>query len=1346
MRWSDEPSAVAIAPSDGVRVVACPHPFSSDRIERVCPPGSSLAELLRSVEVDPALVHARVYLDDRLIPEAYWERLRPPAGHLIVVRVVPTGSETGKNILRIVALIGVAIAAAFVPPVLGFAAGTIGFAAVAGAIGVLGALAVNALIPPPGRQLADLSGTRVEESPALSITGTRNSINLYGPVPQVLGKHLLYPPMAALPFTEVQGNDQYLRLLFCCGYGPLLMSQFKIGETPLEQFTGVEMEVRFGYPNDPPLTLFIDSAHEESLSILLTQAAGFQSRVSHPKATELSVDVTFPNGLVRFDTAGNPQHHLVEIQVEYRAAGTTEWIGVNSSPPTRAQGTTALGGNRDLSFVAVNPGFNGNNILIGIDTGLDPGFPRTAVVFSNGFVTAIGVPVADVDSALDVMARVMAAASHLVTVTLAPGSDGTGLFQGIESFQLQLQGGTDSIESLEIMDNRVGQVRRSLRWHVAEGTYDVRVARITADSTDNLIRDQVYWTTLRTISHTIPITKPGFAMVAMRIKATDQLNGTIDQFNLVAESIVPDWDGAQGRWIARATSRPASLYRHVLLGPANPRPVTLARLDEPSLTEWHAANVVAKQEFNAVIDYQTTTFELLQKIAAAGRATFAMPNGRYGVVRDVPDQIPVQVFSPRNSWGFRGHKIYVDYPHALKIRFIDRNQNWKQTERVVYDDGYSEANATRFEDMEFIGVTDPEQVWRDGRYFLAVGKLRPETYELSADAEGLVCTRGSLVQVVHDVPLWGVGAARVAHTTLDGLNRAVSVTIDDPVTLLADRAYTVRYRRNDGQQIVQEIQTVAGEQATLTFTVPIAESLVPQVGDLLTVGETIQESVPLLVKAIEFGPDLSAKLTLVDYAPGVHLAELGPIPPHDPHITDPGGIGFTVPDPIIDWVRSDESVLFRDADGSLQSRIVISLHFTSGYRIFPRHINVQYRPSLSNGAWHQISVPVSGFATDVPVSPVQDGETYDLMVRAVSHDDEASRWVTILGHTVTGKSSRPPDVTQILWEGNGTLHWSYPEAPLDLAGFLLRRHHGERTTWEDAQPLHAGLITETTFTDLRDSGLVTYLLKAVDTSGNESAHPGIVVANLGDMIVENVLVTTDKKAAGFPGTITNGTIIGGNLVAVSMATMWSADPTRLMWRSPSDLFWTQRYAPMAYTTSFVPDADKVPCALLLDLTVNAPAWTLEYRVSGAELFYSGTPSTLMWSGVASTPMWSQVSQDWLPWPGRIAHATQQVYEFRVTTQSGPVQGSITKYQIVLDVPDVLERMDNVAISAGGTRLTLTRTYRAISNVSLTVQEDGGSAITAKAIDKNPTTGPLVKCFDAAGVAVAGTVDATVQGY
>jgi len=80
------------------------------------------------------------------------------------------------------------------------------------------------------------------------------------------------------------------------------------------------------------------------------------------------------------------------------------------------------------------------------------------------------------------------------------------------------------------------------------------------------------------------------------------------------------------------------------------------------------------------------------------------------------------------------------------------------------------------------------------------------------------------------------------------------------------------------------------------------------------------------------------------------------------------------------------------------------------------------------------------------------------------------------------------------------------------------------------------------------------------------------------------------------------------------------------------------------------------------------------------------------------------------------------------------------------MPPQFEELDNITISAAGTRLPIASTWQSIERILLTVQSSGTGAISAAFIDKNPTSGPLVRCFDAAGASVGGIVDAQLKGY
>jgi hypothetical protein len=104
-------------------------------------------------------------------------------------------------------------------------------------------------------------------------------------------------------------------------------------------------------------------------------------------------------------------------------------------------------------------------------------------------------------------------------------------------------------------------------------------AKLYGDANDDKIKDTVVWTALRSIKRADPISFPKpLALVALRIKASDQLSGIINTFNCICTSLVKAWNGAS--WDDDAVSQiPSDLFRHALQGPANARPAPDSAID-----------------------------------------------------------------------------------------------------------------------------------------------------------------------------------------------------------------------------------------------------------------------------------------------------------------------------------------------------------------------------------------------------------------------------------------------------------------------------------------------------------------------------------------------------------------------------------------------------------------------------------------------------------------------------------------------------------------------------------------------------------------------------------------------
>lgn len=894
-------------------------------------------------------------------------------------------------------------------------------------------------------------------------------------------------------------------------------------------------------------------------------------------------------------------------------------------------------------------------------------------------------------------------------------------------------------------------VRRSVRFRVPRGQYSVGVARVTVDDQSDNVGDNQsttfetsYLSTIRSIQYQAPLNRDGLALIAVRAQASDQLNGIIDTLNCTAQRLLPIWNGST--WSApTATRNPAWAFCDVLRGPGNARPLDDSRLDLPTILAWAQACDSLGVTFDAVIAERRSVWEMLQDIAATGYASPTVRDGKFSVVYDGPRTVPVQHFSPRNSRNFQVTRLFGDLPHVLLVRFPNQATLHQIDEIRVYDDGYTAATATREEVLDLPYTTSATQAYRAARRYLAAARLRPRIVSIETDLEFLICERGDLVRVTHDTALIGLGAARVKSLALDGGGNLTGVTLDQ-AQIVGSASYALRFRTATGATIYAPVTAAAGEQVVFTLTTPIASGdPMPAVGDHALFGEAGRESAEFLVRSIEPRADLTATLTLVDYAPAIFNAANGPIPDYNPQITlRPTLQRRQPPKPVILSVDSDEDALIAQADGTLLARILIAFEVRQTVDTLPAaRVAVRWREADSAADPHYMYQPAA--AGQVSIMPVEEGRTYQVEIRSESEYGLTSEWATVT-HTVIGKTTPPPAV-ESLYRQRDAITWDYPSPPRDLAGFRLRAHYGTATDWASARALHPGLVPGPPFSIADLDGTQTILICAVDTSGNESSPPARLVLNLGDPIVSNVLLTQDEHPS-WTGAIDGGTVSGGLLEADSTAGFWAPD-TAVFWpASGAAVFWpTDTFEALTYVARYTPIADHLGAVVKLGLDV-AGTYAVDYRIAASPDFWPASGAATFW-GVDGDLFWAaETIQAWQPWPGVIGPiaSTAQEFDIRVTVAGGLTQGVLTELSIIVDVPDVIEYFEDVAISAGGTRLPITKTYRAITSVQVTVQDDGGTAASALIVDKNAASGPLIKTINTSRVGVSGTIDAVVQGY
>lgn len=1252
-------------------LITRPHPLLSRVVSATMPHGLTVHEMAREGGILGPYV---AFVNGILITDEGCRSLRPSELSHVVIRSVLRGGGggggEGKSTLAIVLSIVVAFASAFVGGAVIGALGAAGWGSAAAsaagalagaAVGLVGNLLISALIPPPS-----LGNTGQRADPATQfISGSRNSMNPYGTLPQVLGRFRMYGPYLARPYTEIVGNDQYLRAVVTFGHGPLAIEDIKIGETPITSFDDVEYEWREGRIGDAPLTLFPESVREESLTVDLGQL---------DKDTQWDFLVTANSGKEQ------------TIQED----GT---LTANSGTPysTANVGDTIFlwGDNWHKSNIGA---FRVTAVNSGDEIVLDPppeGFKKQTVGGISGRARRATGQVVLIQNNTDNWQERRTAQEVdeiSVDVTWPEGLyevSSSGRKKWVSAVEVEYRKVGDAnwtyVTTFNLRENYTSAIRRSTRWQVAEtAQYDVRLRNVMHEKPTTKYRDRTIWTTLRSILTTDEVATIPVSKLAVRIKATDQLNGIIDSLNAVVQTKMSDWDSGTSSWGESASSNPASVYRYILQGDANARPLDDARIDLESLQTWHEYCDAQGFEYNRVFDSSMTVFEVLQEVCAAGKAAFMMRDGQYSIVRDVVQPVPVQMFTPRNSSGYRISKVFRSQPHALKVQFINPAKDWEQDEHFVYDDGYDSTNATEFERLVLTGVTNTDQAWKLGRYWLAVGRLRPEEHTINVDWEHLVCTRGDKILLTHDVPSIGASFGRIKSLTLSGSD-IVGVTLDANVTMEEGTSYRIRVRESSGDIQSIDLTTVAGTTDELTFTGTVTGI---DIDDLVVFGEATYETAEMIVKSILPRDDMSATLVMVAAAEAVHEAHEGAIPPYDSGIRDSGDGEALIPPTILE-VNSD----IIEGELSLSLRVVMgSLPQQTDGDFVAQVYESQWKPSDSFAWVDGPSVLVSNPTIVILHDDLAQGDQYDVRVRIRGYDGRATPWRTVSGYTLEGDSTSP-SVPENLRVDNDYLTWDYPDPPNDLAGFLVRFDPNAGTSWDDAFALHNDPVTSFHF-DLSAhlAGTRSFFVKAVDIYGNESTTAAYVEYTEPDDEEVFSVVCEDHVADSFAnGTISGGTVVSDELVADSdiidpdEVEFWGSDSGKAFWSSDgTKSFWSvgTAYTELQYTTTFSPSFSNSSSV---------------YRIDTTELALVGTNARLEYRYLGGS--------SWYKWPGRLSgiQSGTQI-EFRITIDGGTVQGKITALKFCVTSELIEETLTNVTIAAGGTRLPITKTYSVIQQV------------------------------------------------
>lgn len=1024
-------------------------------------PGETLGAYLERVGVRIADAPMHVWQNGRPVPPQLWKRLIPRTGDQIVIRAKMEGGGGGNKVLRTVAMIAVVVASIFAPYLAPAGWGAIsatGALTTTGALisaGVMlaGTLMINAFLPMPLPTAAKLgAGSKYESSPTYSIQGGRNRPRPWEPMLLVMGRHRVVPDSGAAPWTNQLGDNQFLNQVFHFGLQgmDLFLREFKIGNTPIESYDGVQMQ-RAG--PDGILSMFpgnVDTLQGFSLNA----TDGWQTRTTPPSVYSITVELA--SRLFRVADDGSMESRRVDFRIQYRQVGTTDWLElgyINAVYATHYWSARLFpGGTTQVMMGSTNYGDHteGETFI--------HGDPVTGQVYTGQWMWVphpfqLGQP-----------------------------------WQGIAPDPLVIPGSP----GYRLWGNRQEPTRAQINWDVpgAPGRqFEVRVMKVTPDVNDSRESNETAVSQILAYQGD-PADYTGQTRLALRIKATGQLNGAVDELSAIASATCPIWTGSE--WVQSETSNPAWWFLWFARGRKasnGARQFGLglpdSGIDIDGLKAWAAWCDSKNLTFNYVLDRKTSAAEVLNLIARAGRAAVSQQTGKLGVIWDAADLPEVATFGPFN---IRAGSFQIAYLNEgsvdeVIVNFVNSERNWTMDEVRVSVPGGAASNPLQ---LDLDGCTNIDMAGREANLIAASQVWHRRRVSFETDIEGYVATKGDVVRLTHDLTVWGYSGRMMPGSRGEDGSSLPKIVLDGAVPSGGDG--TALLRDPSGAMKVVSVTSAVGDVTELTIVTDLDGFSMPgdapfeDVNPLDWVWQFSPLAMPgrrFKITSVEPSGD-GVKFTAIDDDPGYYASESNPYmytPPRDGALL--GGVIFSV--------RFNESIRSVQND-SIDVQIDWTISISSRVQINYSINGIAQQPFTTEARQATISAKTGDVivATIRPVNAVGTGQPYTAT------------------YAVQGLLSPLPaltGLTSVFRDGLTTLVWN-PVIDIRQPDYEVRLG----SSWANSRT-----VGTTRNLDMLAIGNGTYFAAARFQTGGVTIYgPADSVQIAGAVLVRNVLVTVQE--------------------------------------------------------------------------------------------------------------------------------------------------------------------------------------------------------------------------------------------
>jgi len=878
--------------------------------------------------------------------------------------------------------------------------------------------------------------------------------------------------------------------------------------------------------------------------------------------------------------------------------------------------------------------------------------------------------------------------------------------------------------------------------------WDIRVRRITADSTSSKIQNKTWWDSY-TEMLTTRLRYPNSAMVGLRVDAR-QFNSIPVRgydfkllrvqlpvnYNPVTRAYSGAWNGLFNiAW----TDNPAWCFYDLMINPRYGLGEYVGDADKWALYQiGKYCDELVPDGFggqeprftcNLYLQTRAEAYRVLSDFAAIFRGLTYWGTGTVGFAQDAPSD-PVALYTAANvingEFRYSGSALKTRHTVAL-VAWNDPSDLYRQKIEYVEDeDGIARYGVLQTE-VVAVGCTSRGQARRVGLWLLASERLETETAQFRTGLDGATRRPGQLVRIA-DPARAGVRLGGRVKTSATG-----SVILDAPVTIDNAISYQLAIVNDAGIAEERTVATGAGTTDTLAVSPPF--SINPPPGAVWLLRSDLVNALLYRVLAVQEPEPNQYEITALLHEPGKYaLVEQG-VQFQPTRVT-----ALTLAPAAPAGIVLAESLY----ESAAEVRVRLAISWTA-QRDAARY-RVSYRQAPGN--WATLPETGNNYAEALDIKP----GFYEVKIIAIN----------VLGNTsiasydslqVAGKTAPPATVTGLAMaalNNQAYLTWDlHPDLDVRVDGEIVVRRSSATggATWDSA-------IEIARFPGAATAGFApllsgTYLARALDSSGNLSVADAVLVTDAPGIINMNFIQSLPQDP-GFAGTKTNTVVASGilKLIGGALVDDFPLADSIGDWDSEGGLATDGSYVFLETLDLGAVYVSRVTAAIDA-IAVNVDAYVDSFPdIDGLASFDGtllGTTSARLY--VRTTPDDPAGSPTWSVWqPFVIGDYKTRGFQFRLDLASSNSRHNIhvSGLSVDIDMPDRFDWGNDVSVSSGGLTITFSPPFQVSPALSITGQ--GMASGDYYALTSKSATGFTIQFKNSGDTGVARTMDWKARAY